>query len=44
VSDATVKTHVGNLLAKLRFRNRAEAAAFAARVARGTPTQPPPRR
>jgi DNA-binding NarL/FixJ family response regulator len=34
VSEATVKTHVRHLLDKLRLRNRAEAAAFAARVAR----------
>jgi DNA-binding NarL/FixJ family response regulator len=31
ISEATVKTHVRHLLEKLRFRNRAEAAAFAAR-------------
>ena len=31
ISDATVKTHVRHVLEKLRFRNRAEAAAFAAR-------------
>jgi DNA-binding NarL/FixJ family response regulator len=31
VSEATVKTHVRHVLEKLRFRNRAEAAAFAAR-------------
>jgi DNA-binding NarL/FixJ family response regulator len=31
VSEATVKTHVRHLLEKLRLRNRAEAAAFAAR-------------
>jgi DNA-binding NarL/FixJ family response regulator len=34
VTEATVKTHVRHLLDKLRLRNRAEAAAFAARVAR----------
>lgn len=33
VSETTVKTHVRHLLEKLRLRNRAEAAAFAARVA-----------
>ena len=32
LSEATVKTHVRHLLEKLRFRNRAEAAAFATRV------------
>jgi DNA-binding NarL/FixJ family response regulator len=31
LSEATVKTHVRNVLKKLRFRNRAQAAAFAAR-------------
>ena len=31
VSEATVKTHVRHVLEKLRLRNRAEAAAFAAR-------------
>jgi DNA-binding NarL/FixJ family response regulator len=36
VSEATVKTHVRHVLEKLRLRNRAEAAAFAARV-RGGP-------
>jgi DNA-binding NarL/FixJ family response regulator len=36
VSEATVKTHVRHVLEKLRLRNRAEAAAFAARV-RGAP-------
>jgi DNA-binding NarL/FixJ family response regulator len=30
ISEATVKTHVRHVLEKLRFRNRAEAAAFAA--------------
>jgi DNA-binding NarL/FixJ family response regulator len=34
LSEATVKTHVRHLLDKLRLRNRAEAAAFATRVAR----------
>ena len=34
LSEATVKTHVRHLLEKLRLRNRAEAAAFATRVAR----------
>jgi two-component system NarL family response regulator len=34
LSEATVKTHVRHLLDKLRLRNRAEAAAFAARVTR----------
>jgi DNA-binding NarL/FixJ family response regulator len=36
VSEATVKTHVRHVLEKLRLRNRAEAAAYAAR-ARGGP-------
>ena len=31
LSEATVKTHVRHVLEKLRFRNRAQAAAFAAR-------------
>src|SRR3954454_20677054 len=31
ISEATVKTHVRHVLEKLRFRNRAEPAAFAAR-------------
>ena len=31
VGEATVKTHVRHVLEKLRFRNRSEAAAFAAR-------------
>ena len=31
ISEPTVKTHVRHVLEKLRFRNRAEAAAFAAR-------------
>jgi DNA-binding NarL/FixJ family response regulator len=34
LSEPTVKTHVRHLLEKLRLRNRAEAAAFATRVAR----------
>jgi DNA-binding NarL/FixJ family response regulator len=34
LSEATVKTHVRHVLDKLRLRNRAEAAAFATRVAR----------
>ena len=33
ITEATVKTHVRHVLEKLRFRNRAEAAAFAARHA-----------
>jgi DNA-binding CsgD family transcriptional regulator len=33
VGQATVKTHVGRVLAKLGLRNRAEAAAHAARIA-----------
>jgi DNA-binding NarL/FixJ family response regulator len=32
VSEATVKTHVSNVLGKLHLRNRAEAAAYAARM------------
>ena len=36
VSEATVKTHVRHVLEKLRLRNRAEAAAFAARVRGGS--------
>jgi DNA-binding NarL/FixJ family response regulator len=36
VSEATVKTHVRHVLEKLRLRNRAEAAAFAARARGGT--------
>jgi DNA-binding NarL/FixJ family response regulator len=34
LSEATVKTHVRHVLDKLRLRNRAEAAAFATRIAR----------
>ena len=34
ISEATVKTHVRHVLEKLRMRNRAEAAAFAARYFR----------
>jgi two-component system NarL family response regulator len=36
ISEATVKTHVRHVLEKLQFRNRAEAAAFAARHAHDT--------
>ena len=36
VSEATVKTHVRHVLEKLRLRNRAEAAAFAARARGGS--------
>jgi DNA-binding NarL/FixJ family response regulator len=39
VSEATVKTHVRHVLEKLRLRNRAEAAAFAAGRARGAPAR-----
>ena len=38
VSEATVKTHVRHVLEKLRMRNRAEAAAFAARWLTPMPT------
>jgi two-component system NarL family response regulator len=41
LSEATVKTHVRNVLKKLRFRNRAQAAAFAARSLRGGAGQSP---
>ena len=36
VSEATAKTHVRHVLEKLRLRNRAEAAAFAARARGGS--------
>jgi len=36
VSEATVETHVRHVLEKLRLRNRAEAAAFAARARGGS--------
>jgi DNA-binding NarL/FixJ family response regulator len=36
VSEATVKTHVRHVLEKLRLRNRAEAAAYAARARGGS--------
>jgi DNA-binding NarL/FixJ family response regulator len=39
VSEATVKTHVRHVLEKLRLRNRAEAAAFAAGHARSVPAR-----
>ena len=39
VSEATVKTHVRHVLEKLRLRNRAEAAAFAAGHARSAPAR-----
>jgi DNA-binding NarL/FixJ family response regulator len=39
VSEATVKTHVRHVLEKLRLRNRAEAAAFAAGHARAAPAR-----
>ena len=37
ISEATVKTHVRHVLEKLRFRNPAEAAAFAAHHQLGRP-------
>jgi two-component system NarL family response regulator len=39
VSEATVKTHVRHVLEKLRLRNRAEAAAFAAGHGRAVPAR-----
>jgi DNA-binding NarL/FixJ family response regulator len=39
VSEATVKTHVRHVLEKLRLRNRAEAAAFAAGHGRAAPAR-----
>jgi len=40
ISEATAKTHVRHILEKLRMRNRAEAAAFAARWLPGPATPP----
>ena len=42
VTEATVKTHVRHILEKLRIRNRAEAAAFAARYWTRRGTRRPP--
>ena len=42
LSEATVKTHVRNVLKKLRFRNRAQAAAFAARSLGGAGSRAAP--
>jgi DNA-binding NarL/FixJ family response regulator len=41
ISETTVKTHVRNVLKKLHFRNRAEAAAFAARCVLPEPPHGP---
>jgi DNA-binding CsgD family transcriptional regulator len=41
ISEATVKTHVRHILEKLRMRNRAEAAAFAARWLPSAPNRRP---
>ena len=41
ISEATVKTHVRHILEKLRMRNRAEAAAFAARWLPAATSRPP---